>query len=258
MQFGSTSRNVNLLTIFTTIITVIGFFNVEMFTTSNILISVASFYILNILGIWMMLHRYYSHRSFRFRSVTLKWIFTSIAILAGRGSPLGWVYLHRKHHRYSDTEKDPHSPKNLGYKLFGFSHMRTQEESKMELFLVKDLMSKEHLFIHKWYMAIMIIFIFMFIVINPVLFYFVWAVPAIAIQLGQNNFNYFGHTNGYRNFETKDNSRNNAWLFPLILGEAWHNNHHHNPASISTRELYFEVDPVEYLIRLVRRKDEPK
>lgn len=258
MQFGSTSRNVNVLTIFTATVTVLGFFNAEMFTISNILIAVASFYILNILGIWMVLHRYYSHGSFEFRSSLLKWIFTIIAVLTGRGSPLGWVYLHRKHHRYSDTEKDPHSPKNLGYKLFGFSHMKSQEESKMEIFLVKDLMSKEQLFIHKWYMAIIISFIFVFVLIDPVLFYFAWALPAIAIQLSQNNFNYFGHTTGYRNFETKDNSRNNIFLFPLILGEAWHNNHHHNPASISTRELYFEVDPVEYLIRLVRRKDEPK
>jgi len=252
MQFGSTSRNVNLLTIFTAVIAVAGFFHTEMFTISNVVISVVSFYVLNIFGIWMMLHRFYSHKSFKFRNDKIKWFFTCIAVLAGRGSPLGWVYLHRKHHRYTDTEKDPHSPKNLGYKLFGFSHMRSQEESKMDIFLVKDLMSKEHLFIHKWYTAILILFILMFIFINPVLFYFAWALPAIAIQLSQNNFNYFGHMTGYRNFETKDDSRNNIWLFPILLGEAWHNNHHHDPANYTTTTNFKEVDPLAWVIKLVR------
>jgi stearoyl-CoA desaturase (delta-9 desaturase) len=117
MKFGSTAKNINLLTLLVTVIAVLGLLNTSMFTLSNILLSIGSFYILNILGIWMTLHRYYSHKSFNFRYLFLKYIFTLIAILAGRGSPLGWVYLHRQHHAYSDTEKDPHSPKNVGYKI---------------------------------------------------------------------------------------------------------------------------------------------
>jgi stearoyl-CoA desaturase (delta-9 desaturase) len=98
MQLGSTSRNINLLTLSITISTVLGLINLEMFTLYNIFITVASFYILNILGNWMTLHRYYSHKSFEFKNSLLQWIFTLLAILAGRGSPLGWTYLHRKHH----------------------------------------------------------------------------------------------------------------------------------------------------------------
>ena len=252
MLFGSTSRNINLLTLGTALITVTGFFNPSIFTISNVLISLVSFYILNILGIWMTLHRFYSHRSFKFKNKILYWFFTTVAVLAGRGSPLGWVYLHRHHHKYSDTEKDPHSPKFLGYKLFGFEHMKSEENNKMEIFLVKDLMTKEHLFIHKWYTAIILTFALVFALLNLELFYFAWAIPAFAIQLSQSNFNYFGHMLGYRNFETKDDSRNNPWLFPILLGEAWHNNHHAKPSNFSTTEKKTEIDPLTWFIKVVK------
>jgi stearoyl-CoA desaturase (delta-9 desaturase) len=253
MKFGSTATNVNLLTTCTAIITVLGFWNISMFTWSNIIIMIVSFYILNILGIWMTLHRYYSHKSFEFKNTLLKWTFTILASLAGRGSPLGWVYLHRKHHAYSDTNKDPHSPKYLGYKLFGFSHYKKQEEEKMQLFLIKDLMTKEQLFIHKWYILIMLAFVISVASINVELFYFVWVVPAFLIQVSQYNFNYFGHMFGYRNFDTKDDSRNNKWLFPFILGEAWHNNHHANPKEFFTQIKSTEYDPLMKLISLVKK-----
>jgi stearoyl-CoA desaturase (delta-9 desaturase) len=201
----------------------------------------------------MTLHRYYSHKSFEFKNILLKWIFTILAILTGRGSPLGWVYLHRKHHAYSDTNQDPHSPKYLGYKLFGFSHYKKQEEEKMQLFLVKDLVTKEQLFIHKWYMLIMLVFIVSFALINIELFYFVWVIPAFLIQISQYNFNYFGHMFGYRNFDTKDDSRNNIWLFPIILGETWHNNHHTNPKNMSTTVRKFEIDPLHWFIKLIKK-----
>lgn len=183
----------------------------------------------------------------------LKNIFTYIAIIAGRGSPLGWVYLHRKHHTYSDTNQDPHSPKYLGYKLFGFSHYKKQEEEKMQLFLIKDLVTKEQLFIHKWYMLIILAFIVSFALINIELFYFVWVIPAVLIQISQSTFNYFGHMKGYRNFETKDDSKNNKWLFPLILGEAWHNNHHANSKVCSTTIKSNEYDPVVMIINLIKK-----
>jgi len=253
MQLGSTARNINLLTLSVTLSVFAGLFNLQMFTLSNIVLTIISFYILNILGNWMTLHRYYSHKSFEFKNNIFKWFFTILAILSGRGSPLGWVYLHRKHHAYSDTDKDPHSPKYLGYKIFGFGHYKKQEEEPMQIFMVKDLMTKEQLFIHKWYMAIILLFVILFVVINIEALYFVWIVPVFLVQLSQNNFNYFGHTSGYRNFATSDDSRNNKWLFPIILGEAWHNNHHANPKDCSTQVNSTEYDPVMKLISVIKK-----
>jgi stearoyl-CoA desaturase (delta-9 desaturase) len=62
------------------------------------------------------------------------------------------------------------------------------------------------------------------------------------------------HTYGYRNFETKDSSKNN-WFISLILwGEGWHNNHHRNPGNFTTKIKYWEVDPIGYCIDIFRKK----
>ena len=251
MTVGSTAKNINLLTIFVFISSIVGLFFVESNIT-NIITMVISFYVLNILGVWMMMHRYYSHKSFELHPI-LKWMFTVIAVLTGRGSILGWVYLHRLHHAYSDQEKDPHSPHNLGYKMFGFGHMKKQE-GEMKIFLVKELMTPEQLFIHKWYMLLLIPLLIIFALIDLQLFYWAWIVPAMLIQFSTSNFNYFGHTHGYRNYETKDQSRNNILLWPIILGEAWHNNHHADAKNYSTRHKFWEIDPLEWLIKLICTK----
>ena len=251
MIFGSTSKNIGLLTIFLFIGSIVGLFFVD-YILSNILIMIMSFYILNILGVWMTLHRYYSHKSFELNLI-FKWLFTIIAILAGRGSILGWVYLHRLHHAYSDEGKDPHSPHNLGYKLFGFGHMKKQE-GEMKVFLVKELMTPEQLFIHKWYMLLLLPVLAAVALIDLQFFYWAWLVPAMLIQLSTSNFNYFGHTTGYRNYVTKDQSRNNPWLWPIILGEAWHNNHHGDAKNYTTRNKFWEIDPLVWLIKLVELK----
>lgn len=253
MQFGSTSKNISALSLIISTIAIMGFLNISMFTWTNVVLTLISFYILNILGNWMMLHRYFAHRSFEFDNTFVKSLFTILSILAGRGSPLGWTYLHRKHHMYSDTEKDPHSPKTLGYKLFGFGHYKKQEEEKMQIFLVKDLMTKDQLLIHKYYILFIFAFALILGLISFELLYFLWILPAFLVHLSQNNFNYFGHLYGYRNFDTKDDSRNNIYLFPIILGEAWHNNHHANSKNYTTKEKKYEFDPVSVIIKMVSR-----
>jgi stearoyl-CoA desaturase (delta-9 desaturase) len=57
---------------------------------------------------------------------------------------------------------------------------------------------------------------------------------------------------GYRNSETKDDSRNNAYLFPMILGEAWHNNHHAQASDWQFGKSKWEADLSAYIIRLVK------
>jgi stearoyl-CoA desaturase (delta-9 desaturase) len=251
MIFGSTAKNIGLLTVSVFVTSIVGLFFVD-FTLTNIITMVMSFYILNILGVWLTFHRYYSHKSFELNPM-LKWFFSSIALLTGRGSILGWVYLHRLHHAYSDQEQDPHSPHNLGYKLFGFGHMKKQE-GEMKIFLVKELMTPEQLFIHKWYMLLLLPVLAVIALVDLQFLYWAWIVPAMLIQLSTNNFNYFGHTAGYRNYETKDQSRNNAWLWPIILGEAWHNNHHGDAKKYTTKLQYWEIDPLGWFIKLVKTK----
>ncbi len=50
------------------------------------------------------------------------------------------------------------------------------------------------------------------------------------------------HSVGYRNTETKDDSRNFVPIGILFCGAELHNNHHANPASAKTSMRWWEVD----------------
>jgi fatty-acid desaturase len=54
--------------------------------------------------------------------------------------------------------------------------------------------------------------------------------------------NSFPHLFGYRNYETGDNSRNNAWVAIITSGEGWHNNHHADPQSATNQRHWWEID----------------
>ena len=63
--------------------------------------------------------------------------------------------------------------------------------------------------------------------------------------------NSFPHLFGYRNYETNDNSRNNALVAILTSGEGWHNNHHADPNSASNQRHWWEIDLTYLLLRLL-------
>jgi stearoyl-CoA desaturase (delta-9 desaturase) len=60
-----------------------------------------------------------------------------------------------------------------------------------------------------------------------------------------------GHWFGYRNTETKDNSKNIIPIGFIIGGEELHNNHHNNPASAKLSEKWFEFDIGWFWIKLL-------
>lgn len=222
------------------------------FTLYHILTSVAFFYLYSVLGISITMHRYYSHKSFEFALPAAKWFSTLMAIVALRGSPLGWTYIHRLHHSHTDTEADPHSPHHLGLKLFFLKDVDPHSQ-KLNMFVVKDLMNKQQLFINKYYFLIIFSWVLLLSIINPTLLYFVWILPAAIVHVSQAGFNYFAHTNGYRNFDSRDKSTNNIFLWPFIMGDAWHNNHHANAKDATTKVKWWEIDPAAWLIKAVKR-----
>ena len=61
------------------------------------------------------------------------------------------------------------------------------------------------------------------------------------------SINSFAHLFGTRRFDTPDQSRNNALLAVLTMGEGWHNNHHFSPGSCRQGYRWWEVD-LTYLI----------
>jgi stearoyl-CoA desaturase (delta-9 desaturase) len=167
------------------------------------------------------------------------------------GSPLAWVAVHRQHHRYSDTDMDPHSPHNLGIirAWLGF-----WDNIKIDLRNCKDLRKdKVHRFIHKNYMLIHAAYVLMLVLINPLLVIFVYAIPAVMVFHSAGAFDVIAHLHGYRNYDTPDKSKN-SWIANIVtMGEGWHNNHHAKPYAWSNWERWWEVDVPSLIIRVIKK-----
>ena len=81
----------------------------------------------------------------------------------------------------------------------------------------------------------------------------VWGfcISTVALYHGTFTINSLAHRWGRRRYATRDESRNNFILAVLTLGEGWHNNHHHYPASVRQGFYWWEFDPTYYFLRLL-------
>ncbi|KAK9112216.1 hypothetical protein Scep_019735 [Stephania cephalantha] len=60
-------------------------------------------------GLLLSYHRHLSHSSFKLPKL-LEYFFAYCGVHALQGHPIDWVSRHRFHHKYTDTERDPHTP----------------------------------------------------------------------------------------------------------------------------------------------------
>jgi stearoyl-CoA desaturase (delta-9 desaturase) len=79
----------------------------------------------------------------------------------------------------------------------------------------------------------------------------VWAfaVPQVLSWHGTFTINSLAHLWGGRRYATDDDSRNNAVLAVITMGEGWHNNHHHYQVSARQGFYWWEIDCTYYVLR---------
>lgn len=199
-------------------------------------------------GVALTFHRTLSHRSWTFNPLVKK-ILIIIASFANVGSAITWVAVHRDHHRYCDTKKDPHSPHVYPwwYVMFGTMY------STVSIRRVPDLLKDDFLlFIHKYYYLIQVPWIVCLYLIGGIDAVFAChIIPGGLTWLAGSLVNYWNHKFGYQNFETNDTSTNNALTGWLVLGEGWHNNHHAKATNGSTQVEPFEIDLIFFIAKLL-------
>jgi len=137
-------------------------------------------------------------------------------------SPIGWIASHRMHHAYSDSEKDPHSAKHIGFwtVLLTLWHI-----SDIPAKFAKDLYQNPRLvFFHKHHFKILMAHWVISYMIHPYFFIAYALIPFIFAKIGFGLLNTLGH---------KDKGGTNVpWLNLFIAGEGYHQAHHNDSKRI--------------------------
>jgi stearoyl-CoA desaturase (delta-9 desaturase) len=218
------------------------------------------FYVISGMGISMGFHRHFTHSSFK-ANRGLRIAMGIAGSLAIEGPLLVWVADHRRHHKYSDREGDPHSPwrfgndwkaltKGLAYAHVGwlFDPNRTSQAKFCPDLLADRSMRRISRLFPLWaaisllgpaligglwsmsFMGALTAFVWASLVRICLLHHVTWSINSVC------------HTFGNEDFEVRDKSRNVAWLAIPSFGESWHNLHHADPTCARHGALKGQID----------------
>lgn len=177
-------------------------------------------------------------------------------------NPRAYAIMHRMHHAYSDTEKDPHSPhffkdvigmmvqtKNIyldyvRFKIEPEPAFRDNYPTWPLIDRIGDLWITRSLFI-AFYIAFYIQF---------AEYWWMFLLLPIHFLMGPIHgavVNWCGHKYGYSNYDNDDHSKNSLPLDFLMLGELFQNNHHKKPNNVNFALKWYEFDPSYPIIKLM-------
>ena len=210
------------------------------------------------------LHRYAAHQVFTMSktmeriSFILTWFFQGSSYL----SAYGYGIMHRMHHAYTDTEKDPHSPSH-DPNLFAmmWKTKTIYQDINDQNFAVDAKFTKNvpqwksfDAFASSRFSRLLWIsfYILFFAYFTTALWQ--WALLPVALLMAPIHgviINWFAHIYGYVNYKMSNTSKN---LFPfdfLMMGEGYHNNHHKHASSANFGVKWHEIDVTYVIMRLL-------
>ena len=228
-------------------------------------------YVISGHGITVGFHRLFTHRSFK-ANRGLKISLAVAGSLAIEGPVIRWVADHRKHHKYSDRDGDPHSPWRYGetvpalVKGMFYAHMgwmfdieqTNQRQYAPDLIKDPDIRAVSRAF--PWLVAVSLLlpavlggllswswqgaltgFFWGTLVRVGLLHHVTWSINSIC------------HAVGERPFASRDKSGNVWWLAFLSMGESRHNLHHADPTCARHGVLKGQIDSSARLIWLFEK-----
>ena len=212
------------------------------------------------LGITVGYHRYFTHRAFH-AVQPLRWLMAATGAMAGQGPVTYWVALHRKHHRFSDQEGDPHSPVAnpsatsgwwsglLHSHFYWITNIQPPTLGRYAADLIRDPVARATG--KRYYLLVLLGQLI------PALVGWIWygtfagAVAGLLwggllrLVIGNQiiwSVNSICHAVGTRPHPTRDHSRNNTVVALLGFGEGWHNNHHIAPTMANFSHRWYQLD----------------
>ena len=212
------------------------------------LIVILTFTQLTIFSVTLYLHRCQAHRSLELHPLVSHffrfWLWLTTGMITKE-----WAAIHRKHHAKVETAEDPHSPQTRGIKKVFFEGAELYREAAKD----KSIPAKygqgtpedwiERNLYGRYNTAGLVLMAIIDICCFGLVGVTIWAIQMAWIPFfAAGVVNGLGHFWGYRNYESKDASRN---LFPIgffIGGEELHNNHHAYATSAKFSSKWWEFD----------------
>jgi stearoyl-CoA desaturase (delta-9 desaturase) len=217
-------------------------------------------YYFTLLGVTVGFHRLFTHKSFKpNRGVKI-----GLAIagsMAVQGPVVRWVADHRKHHKFSDRDGDPHSPWKYGNSIRGLTkglfhaHMGWlfDEEQTPQRKYAPDLMKDPDIVrVSRQFWFWTLVSLALPLVLGGLVTWswqgaltaFFWGslVRVALLHHVTWSINSICHAIGDRPFASRDKSANVWWLAIPSGGESWHNLHHADPTCARHGVLRGQVD----------------
>ncbi len=210
-------------------------------------------------------HRYGAHRMFTMSKGWERFFHVITYLIQGSSflNPRAYAILHRMHHAYSDTDKDPHSPRwqpnffKMMWRTKVMYHDLAWNRVEVEpRFLggYPECHAIDNVFTRGWigpigWGALYTIFYLFFadawwqFLLLP-LHWFLGPIHGGIV-------NWFGHWFGYRNFDNGDDSRNTIPFDLVTMGELFQNNHHMYGARPNFAVKWFELDPTYQIMKVL-------
>lgn len=199
-------------------------------------------------------HRLFAHKAYRAR-LPVKLFFLFFGTMAAEGSVLEWCTDHRKHHLYTDTDRDPYSAKKgFFYSHIGWLFMIDQKQRDYKN--VEDLASDPIIaFQHRHYVKLMLLFnIIMSIGVSNL-----WNDPIGGLWIAgfarllanhHSTFlvNSWAHFFGKQPFSSHCTARDSILVGLLAHGEGYHNYHHQFAADYRNAIRWWQYDPTKWMI----------
>jgi len=224
-----------------------GIFRVAHCSRETILFAY-SLYLMTGKGITVGAHRLWAHKSFEAHFI-VRFLLMLLNSMAYQGSVYSWATNHRVHHKYSDTDADPHNSQrgfffsHIGWLLLKKHPDRIQAESQIDS---SDLWADPLIRIqHKcdpWFAVPAIL--------SPCLVaYYCWgeSISNSILVVGCLRYsvvlhvtflvNSAAHVWGDHPYDAKSVTGDNPMISFLAGGEGWHNWHHKYPFDYAASEF---------------------
>lgn len=226
------------------------------YRTPSVTLALGTLVIIGLCGISLttLYHRYYSHKTYKLHPVA-EFGLLFFATLIGQGSAFEWAFDHRRHHKHTDTDDDPHDM-NKG---FWYAHVLWIFDKRPELdpAAIKDLLPNRMLQIQDRH------YVLLFILSSAATCIFLGAISGdwlggvymgFLVRLFISHhatfcINSWAHTWGTRPYDKSQTAANSQICSFLTFGEGQHNYHHTFPYDYRIGDRWYYWDPGKWLIR---------